>query len=744
MAQLAKLFQPNGWQRLIRDVGPETWFGPGQPVQTQAPVNTPIRAFPYEPGVNLQYTPRGNAGISFEFLRQVSRGYDLMRLVIETAKDRLIGLPWQIRVKQQAGLSNNQRAKQDLENKQVQAATALFQKPDGFRPYAAWLRVLLEDLLVLDAPTVYVDRAAKQLVVIDGATVNRVVDVRGLTPAPPDIAYQQIVYGTVAGSYTRDQLVYMPRNASSDRLYGYSPVEQILTTINIATRRQEHQLNEYTVGNLPEAMVFCPPDWTIDQVKSFQDYFDTSVNLATRRTVRFLPSFGDSKANALFPKASVLKDEMDDYLVKIFCYAFNVSPQQIIKQMNRASAEQSSEVSDEEGIKPSKVYLRDLHNRLLELLGFDQVEWTYPSERVVDPHVQAQIDDTDLKNGSKCIDEIRIARGDEPFNLPETKEPGLYSATGWVPLNAASAKVRSETLTPDQLKNPEQKPGEPEPPIPPGKGPKEEPQPGKKKPFGKAAQPKYIQTHSDETPRTQMARARMESTIRTFFAAETQRILASLGENPDKQAALDAVDSIDWTPIVPALTSELYESGVEGVNAGALQVESTNTVLIGKAQDGARAYAQKRAAEMVGMKRTDAGLVPNPNAKWAISDTTREQLRETIEKAFTDETPMADLQKSIQEAGTFSDARAEMIARTETVRAQTGGQVKAWKETGLVKSVKLQLSSLHQADGCCEACDVEAAKGAVSLDEIEEPPLHPNCRCALVVEKLEGEADDAE
>ena len=37
-----------------------------------------------------------------------------------------------------------------------------------------------------------------------------------------------------AADFSADELLYLPRNIRSHRLYGFSPVEQIALTINIA------------------------------------------------------------------------------------------------------------------------------------------------------------------------------------------------------------------------------------------------------------------------------------------------------------------------------------------------------------------------------------------------------------------------------------------------------------------------------------------------------------------------------
>jgi phage portal protein BeeE len=62
------------------------------------------------------------------------------------------------------------------------------------------------------------------------------------------------------------------------RLYGFSPVEQIALTINIALRRDAATLDYYRSGSTLDAFATLPKEWTTDQIRSFQDYFDALIS----------------------------------------------------------------------------------------------------------------------------------------------------------------------------------------------------------------------------------------------------------------------------------------------------------------------------------------------------------------------------------------------------------------------------------------------------------------------------------
>jgi hypothetical protein len=115
---------------IVSGVSPTTWFGPSQPQQIMAPPEVAGRRFDYPTGYNLTYTPGGNdgGGVSFTELRALADNCDVLRSVIETRKDQLEAMDWNIKLKPD---DNNVRAQaSDEQMKRVHAITAFLQKPD--------------------------------------------------------------------------------------------------------------------------------------------------------------------------------------------------------------------------------------------------------------------------------------------------------------------------------------------------------------------------------------------------------------------------------------------------------------------------------------------------------------------------------------------------------------------------------------------------------------------------------------
>ena len=218
-------------------------FSPGYPL---VPVEDErLRVWDFPVGVNAIYTPRSYEPVSFGELRALADGHDITRLAIETRKDQLEKLAWSI--KPLAGVR--------VEAARIARVAAFWRRPDGERPFATWLREVLEDVLVLDAPALEMRRnRAGELIgldPVDGATIKLLVDETGRRPKPPAPAFEQVIRGRPWKLLTGDELLYLPRNPRPHKAYGFGPVEQIVMTVNIALRRQMMQLQHFTEGNVP-------------------------------------------------------------------------------------------------------------------------------------------------------------------------------------------------------------------------------------------------------------------------------------------------------------------------------------------------------------------------------------------------------------------------------------------------------------------------------------------------------------
>jgi hypothetical protein len=319
----------------------------------------------------------------------------------------------------------------------VRRIESFFARPDGARGWDSWLRELLEDLFVIDAPALWCERsrsgALLHLHPIDGASLKRIIDDRGRTPAPPLPAYQQVLHGIPAVDYTVRDIVYRPRNSRVHKVYGFSPVEQILVTVNIALRRQIYQLQYYTEGNIPEALIGAPESWTPEQIERFQLYWDGlySGNTAQRRHAKFVPG---GLAKTFIPtKEPELTGAADEWLARLCCFAFSVSAQPFVRMMNRATAEEAHDQALAEGMVPLQHWVKSLCDDVIaQEFGAGDLEFRWKDDRASDQASVASVAADYVKTGIKSVNEVRGELGLDP--VPGGERPTVQTAQGPVAL----------------------------------------------------------------------------------------------------------------------------------------------------------------------------------------------------------------------------------------------------------------------------------------------------------------------
>ncbi len=396
------------------------WFSPQLPLLPQQP-QTAGRRFDYIAGYNISTKPRRDSGIDFWTLRNFARYYDIMRILIEKRKDQISNFDWSIVPSDEVktgGMSPN-----DELNSNAKAAQEFLKFPDGRTPWNTWLRVLMEDLLVIDAITIWPVYEGKKLVrleYIDPATIKIVIDESGRRPEPPFPAYQQVLHGIPTADFRRDELLYYMSNPRSDAIYGLSKVEQVLITINIGLRRQASQLQFFSEGNVPAAIAGVPENWNMQQIITLQNTFDALLagDTAARRRLWFLPKDSAANIHEFRPAESLLKAEFDEWLIRILCFNFGIAPTPFIKEQNRATAFTAQEQARDEGLGPQLTFIKSVMDDVIKNgLKMKGVEFKWSMEQENDPSTQATIDDTMLRNGQRSLDDLRQRDGLDPYGI---------------------------------------------------------------------------------------------------------------------------------------------------------------------------------------------------------------------------------------------------------------------------------------------------------------------------------------
>ncbi len=156
-------------------------------------------------------------------------------------------------------------------------------------------------------------------------------------------------------------------------------------------------------------------------------------------------------------------------------------------------------------------------------------------------------------------------------------------------------------------------------------------------------------------------------------------------------------------------------------------------------------YATERAAEMVGKKWVNGELIDNPNAEYRIDQSTRDELQRIIAQGLEDNLGKDAIADLIEEAGTFSSERAELIANTEIGTANSQGALDGYKAARDL-GINLGKDWIADEDPCIE-CEANADAGTIDLDDTfpsgdDSPLAHPGCECVLSVTVHEDQSEE--
>lgn len=768
-AMRGRLYQPPRFT--IAGVNPQNWPTANQPVQPIGPKGSQPLRFSFWQGLNLNITPRVDAPLTFADLRALSE-YPLARMCIESVKDQLASLKWTIQLREMPGQSLADRRKATEKDEVIPRLTEFFLYPDGETPWSEWVRPLLEDLLVIDAPSILIQRTLSgqvvKLRVIDGSTVLRLVDDQGYTPQGDSPAFTQLWEGIPRVMLTTRQLVYRPgniapRNSVASQLYGYSITEQIQREIVIGSERLKYVLAFYIDGSVPGLVHVVPAGVDPDKLEETMLSMNSELagQLSRRRQWRMVQGFrglNDAKEDQIIQlKEPVLADAFDDVHIRKVCFGYGVSPQRLIK-MIRTEGQASGEAAAEQGILPRLRWLKNTIDLIIQRqMGYAKYEAIWDTDTELDAVKQAEVDKIYVGGPVqvKTINEVRDDRGLEPRPEPEANQLMIITAAGAQPLEGASDRALAAL-------KPEPKP-ETEPTDNSGEG--NEPTASQKK---KSVLTKSIAAEHpiriDPARRTKEiteARKRLHRRMRRFFRRAARRAASAVPEAtklrkdapppPDSgtsERIEEEIDdyvsalmaSIDWDSLVVVVTPQIQQAASAGASIGVADMNITATAVINEVNAVARDYATDRGAELVGKKWVNGQLIDNPDAKWAITDTTRNMLRQIVSDAFSGETEMSDLQEAIQQAGAFSEERAALIARTEVAMAQVQGNYSGWVKSGNVLTVRSILSGDHDV---LDECDLNAEAGPIPIGKPFpsgglSSPFHPRCQCVVIPVKVKG------
>lgn len=219
------------------------------------------------------------------------------------------------------------------------------------------------------------------------------------------------------------------------------------------------------------------------------------------------------------------------------------------------------------------------------------------------------------------------------------------------------------------------------------------------------------------------------------ISRQVRRHMERRGVVPPVNEVLRDIEFSGWKSLIaPATRALATVSRASGITA-------LDRIGVGpSASEGSRVaqyavtFAKARAAEMVGMRvGPDGSMVVNPRAEFAITDSTRDMLRDMVQTALKQGWDADRLTSELKRIHAFSPERAEVIARTELAMAHNKGAFVAYKTAGNITGVRWVTKRDDRVE---EICLQNESAGVVPIGSKfpsghTHPLAHPRCRCKL-------------
>ncbi|SRR6266550_6678346 len=436
----------------IRGIDPDNWGSPFQPIKPLGGPGSEPRQFQTWSGQNMIFTPRADAEFSAADLKALAT-YPLARICIENVKDTVTRAPWEIQLRANPMESRKDVAQRAKDNKDdLIKLNRFFEYPDREHNWQEWLRPLLDDLLVIDAPSVLMRKTYKgeiaELAVIRGEMITRYIDNNGFTPMPPDPAYAQNYWGMPWVDLTTDQLVYkprsiVPRNTMASQLYGNSATEQLAPEIQIGIKRLQFVLAYYTEGSVPGVVQVVPRGTSPDRIEEAMEWMNSQLagNLAKRNQWRLVQGFNEPGKvdQILFPKEPLLAGLYDEKHIREIAFGYGTSPQRLMK-MIRTEGKSSSDAAEVEGTLPWVLWVKGIIDFIIQRkMGMVDYEIAINPYAEPDPLKNAAALTMLVGKAILTPNEARKRVGEELRPEPEADQLGVISGTGFIPVGVAPA-----------------------------------------------------------------------------------------------------------------------------------------------------------------------------------------------------------------------------------------------------------------------------------------------------------------
>lgn len=373
-----------------------------------------------------------DSSVPFDVLRKFSVTHEVSRAAINYRKRQIARLDWDIVTAEDDQTNLDETAAKEVKQffKQIGGAGNKYRK---------FVNRLVEDLLVLDAVALYkqptLGGKLYTLLPVDATTIRLRVDDAGGTPLPPEIAYKQVIRGTVVAEYTTDEMIYDMMNPRTNSPYGLAPLESLMIIVSSSLKAGLANLAYLTDGNIPEGFFGVPKEWTPQMIKEFQENWDAVMagDEAATAKLKFTPEGSYQPAKKMEDMAW---NEFNHWLMTVTCALFDVDPNEIGFKPKaglggKGMAEQASQTSDEKGLEPLAKFIEEIFTDVIQLdLGYENMAFHFTGlDQDKDAKLEAEVNEIRLRSGQVTLNELRTTDGLKKYDSPQADQPMIVNGT---------------------------------------------------------------------------------------------------------------------------------------------------------------------------------------------------------------------------------------------------------------------------------------------------------------------------
>lgn len=312
-------------------------------------------------------------------------------------------------------------------------------KRDNFSNFMA---KLVRDSLVLDSAPIETEfkrdrsRGIDGLYAVDGATI-RLCTEEGYRD-DDEIFSLQVVEGRVRAAYTYNDLIYVPRNPTTEVLaggYGMSETELLIRVVTGFLNAFTYNTKYFDSNAIPKGLLHLTGDYDQNDISAFKRYWNSMVRGINNAWTLPVMVSKNQESKASFENfgvdvSDVLFERWMTFLTAIICAIYGMSPEEINFDsfstrsggLSGNDTEEKLISSKDKGLRPLLTHFEDLFSDYVvsEFADMFVFRWTGLDEK----------DEKQLWDEEKTLstlNEARQARGQDP----------IKAAWGDAPLNPA-------------------------------------------------------------------------------------------------------------------------------------------------------------------------------------------------------------------------------------------------------------------------------------------------------------------